>query len=153
MKLRLLLESATKKLNERDLNQKEQLSTSPNTAQPNGGKDVVTQAPALPLASSTGPQNSLKPGAEKPGPAKTISPAHWFVNLGTFPSELEAGKVKKAALAIHPRLDIVPVEVDQSTLFRVRTEGMESKQKAETIAKQLQTALQLSGVWVAQAHE
>ncbi|HAD09713.1 MAG TPA: hypothetical protein DCF62_09545 [Porticoccaceae bacterium] len=81
------------------------------------------------------------------------SPALWFVNLGTFSSEVDAGNFQKSALAAHPGLEIVPVTLDETTMFRVRTEGLESKQKAETIAQQLQIALQLSGVWVAQARQ
>ena len=79
------------------------------------------------------------------------NPALWFVNLGTFSSEVNARNFQKSALVAHPGLEIVPVAIDETTMFRVRTEGLGSKQKAETITQQLQIALQLSGVWVAQA--
>lgn len=78
---------------------------------------------------------------------------HWFVNLGTFSSITEAGRFKNKALSSHPDLEIVPVKIDQATMYRVRTRGLPTKQQAETLAQQLQAALQLSGVWVAQASD
>lgn len=140
-------------LNKQHENRMNRLSTAhESNSLDKGVENGAVKSPEPKPTASAGSSDAADVSAEKTHAVNT-NPALWFVNLGTFSSELDAGNFQKAALAAHPSLEIVPVAIDETTMFRVRTEGLESKQKAETIAQQLQIALQLSGVWVAQTED
>ena len=74
----------------------------------------------------------------------------WFVNLGTFSERSSAESLKQRAAAIYAKVELVTVQANQLSLYRVRASGFPSQQAAELKAQQLQAALELGGVWVAE---
>ena len=74
----------------------------------------------------------------------------WFVNLGTFSERISAESLKQRAKAIYANVELVTVQANQRSLYRVRARGFSSQQVAELKAQQLQAALELGGVWVAE---
>jgi cell division septation protein DedD len=98
-----------------------------------------TGAPSLPL---TTPVKDNQPGVKEPN--------LWFVNLGTFSERSSAEILNNRAKAIYAEVELITIKANKRSLFRVRASGFPSQHLAELKAQELQAALELGGVWVAE---
>lgn len=104
------------------------------------------------LSEKNGTSSDAPPAAERP--TETVHgnsvPDHtWFINIATVSSKSSALQLQKQVRNLGQEAGIVPVLIEGRRLYRVRIQGLESRNLAEREALRLQIALDLSGMWVA----
>ncbi|MDP2427203.1 MAG: SPOR domain-containing protein, partial [Methylobacter sp.] len=91
-----------------------------------------------------------KPAAKAPTkqPSKPIAKANWGVNLAAFKQEwfAQSKAAEFARQGIYA--DIIPIQGNDGTLYRLRVDGFASKKEAEASKNKIKRVLNLDSVWV-----
>jgi cell division septation protein DedD len=119
-------------------------SSPPPSSAAAGDASSAAPPPATPsVAPSAGNTKAAPESAASP-------PGRWFVNFGSYTSRALA---ESWATRLHPaggEVIVAPGSKDGRTYYRVRVVGLSDKKAADLVARQLESQLQVSRLWVGQ---
>jgi cell division septation protein DedD len=118
----------------------QQVAPAPVTPKPVAPKPVTPKSVAPKSVAPTRPATAPTVAAASSGP--------WFVNFSSYSSRNMA---ETWASKLHPgtgKVIIAPTPKDGQTLYRVRVVGLASRSSAQEVARQLETEMRVSSLWV-----
>jgi cell division septation protein DedD len=115
-------------------------------------KQLAAQQTLAPGASGSTPavaEPVARKIAPEPTSAETTTVAGgWFVNFSSYSQRVAADKWVKKLSPLAGKAVVIPTDKDGTTLYRVRVVGLADRAEAEKVAGQLQSAHNLTGLWV-----
>lgn len=112
-------------------------------AEPEAGAAPVDEAPQAAPAAAAAPPS-------EPAPATAGQAGNWFVNFGSYTSPETAQGWAAKLRPVQGEVVVVPGAKDDQTYYRVRVIGLNGKNAAELVARQLEAEMQVSRLWVGQ---
>lgn len=111
-------------------------------------REATARAPAEPQQPAPTPARAA-PDKPKPAePAATATASGWFVNFGSYSERPLAQQWADRLKPEAGNVVVSSVQVNGSTLYRVRVIGLPSEQKAQSVAKTLAQKYELPTLWV-----
>lgn len=117
------------------------LESKPAPAKPE--QQAAKPAPATPPPKATTPP--------PPAQAPAVTPSgRWFVNFGSYSARDAADSWASRLRPERGEVIVVPGAKDGKTYYRVRVVGLDSKDSADLVARQLEAEQQVTRLWVGQ---
>ena len=80
-------------------------------------------------------------------PTAKLPPKNWYVNLGTFSTDIAAKKLQQQIKALGYSAVITSVKLDNMSAYRVQLPGFSDHESAEATAQKIMQQTDLNGLW------